>query len=63
MKILYLGGIEEENFSRFLENFGIVLFYNKKFDDSLKIEEFDYIVSYGYKYIFDPLFYLKLKTP
>ena len=62
MKILYLGDIKNEFFFSFLSKYGDVLFHNKEFKFK-EFKEFDWIISYGYRYIISHHYLKNLKNP
>ena len=63
MKILYLGDIELEKFTKFLEKYGTVRFISGKLNKQINIKDFDWIISYGYRHIIDSSTLIKTKNP
>tara|TARA_S200000501_G_scaffold272988_1_gene256723 strand:- start:576 stop:1109 length:534 start_codon:yes stop_codon:yes gene_type:complete len=52
MKILYLGHENNKTFFSFLSKFGLVTFHKKKIK-LVKLINFEWIISYGYRHIID----------
>ena len=62
MKLLYLGNHQNLNFTRFLENFGLVDFSNKKLE-APECQKYEWIISYGYRHIIKTSILHKTKNP
>jgi len=63
MNILYLGEAECENITRFLRKFGEVKFFNNQIIQLDCVKKFDWIISYGYRYILDYKILSNTKNP
>lgn len=62
MRLLYLGGDQDQNFTGFLENFGAVDFSNKKLE-AQEFLKYEWIISYGYRHILNTDVLHKTKNP
>ena len=62
MKILYLGNKKSKKIFCFLSNFGEVFFHNKEFQ-LLDFRKFEWIISYGYRFIIPKDNIQNLKNP
>ena len=62
MKILYLGDIKNEFFFSFFTRNEICIISNKEFKFK-EFKEFDWIISYGYRYIISHHYLKNLKNP